>query len=209
MPKLHKRCIAGLELAFSRWESKAQAINAQKQPFLTPQKVRKKMAYAKTAPMVHCLAFSMAGPIGAQGASDKRIKTATIETRRKIEKNGLCQNCTNGAGPMEEQDTSDKLTKPAIFDSAECSKKLSEVGRKLLMKTCTYGALQVELVFLHGSSCWKAHFCGPCCVILVQGTCYMSLLNTRIHLEQLLFVQAGNHKVATGPSMEGSRAEER
>ena len=45
----------------------------------------KKKAYAKTAPMVHCLAFSVAGPIGEQGASDKSPK------------NGLCQNCTNGA----------------------------------------------------------------------------------------------------------------
>ena len=123
MPKLHLRCIAGLELAFSLWKSKAQAINAQKQPYDTAEK---KMAYAKTAPIVHCLAFSMAGPIGEHGASDKRTKTATIETRRKFEKIGLCQNCTNGAlqawsllfsvaGPMEEQDTSDKRTKPAML----------------------------------------------------------------------------------------------
>ena len=43
---------------------------------------------------------------------------------------------------------------------------------------------------------------GPCCVILVQGTCYASLLTVHMSLDELFLVQTGSHKVTTGPSME-------
>ena len=96
---------------------------------LTPQKVRKKWLM----PNLHlwCIALLFLWQVLLESTAhatnaQKRTKTATIETRRKFEKNGLCQNCTNGAlqawsllfsvaGPMEEQDTSDKRTKPAML----------------------------------------------------------------------------------------------
>ena len=140
------------------------------------------MAYAKTAPMVHCLAFSGAGPIGEHGACDKRTKTATESSKKMAyAKTAQTVHCLafSVAGPIGEHGACDKRTKTAT----ESSKKMA-YAKTAQTVHCRPGAC-----FFLWQVLWKSKTPAisaqnqPCCVILVQGTCYMSLRSTRIHLE--------------------------
>ena len=80
----------------------------------------------------------------------RRMRQTHKNSHRKFEKNGLCQNCTNGAlqawsllfsvaGPMEEQDTSDKRTKPAML----CHSCAGDMLYVIAKHTYTFGTFPV------------------------------------------------------------------
>ena len=92
MPKLHIRCIAGLELAFSvagPIEDRDTNDKRAEAAMLTPQKVRKKWLMPKLH--IRCiagleLAFSVAGPIEDRDTSDKRAEAAILTPQKSSKK---------------------------------------------------------------------------------------------------------------------------